>query len=133
VVRLAIVVAMSVFWFAFANHCELAAMLAPKPSQTHNCCKQQQTADTAPLKGDQQNRAECCKGFHPAVLSIGQEPASPNVFPTPLCNLVTVIVFPDALHTADIAEVDTGPPFASSFAEVVLQRSLLAHAPPSLI
>ena len=29
-------------------------------------------------------------------------------------------------------ELDTGPPFADSFAESVLQRSILAHAPPSL-
>ena len=27
-------------------------------------------------------------------------------------------------------ELDTGPPFARSFAESVLQRSILAHAPP---
>ena len=27
-------------------------------------------------------------------------------------------------------ELDTGPPFAGSFAESVLQRSVLAHAPP---
>jgi len=27
-------------------------------------------------------------------------------------------------------ELDTGPPFAGSFAESVLQRSILAHAPP---
>ena len=29
-------------------------------------------------------------------------------------------------------ELDTGPPFADWFAESVLQRSILAHAPPSL-
>ena len=29
-------------------------------------------------------------------------------------------------------ELDTGPPGAGSFAETVLQRSILAHAPPSL-
>src|SRR5437763_2018506 len=28
--------------------------------------------------------------------------------------------------------LDTGPPGAHSFAELILQRSLLAHAPPSL-
>ncbi len=30
-------------------------------------------------------------------------------------------------------ELDTGPPFAGSFAESVLQRSILAHAPPVLL
>jgi len=132
-VRFAIVVAMSVAWFALANHCQLAAMVAAKPSQTHSCCKQTQVRDTAPEENDQQNRVECCKGFHSAVQSIGQEAANANTFPTPHCDLSTTIVFPSALGTAEIAEVDTGPPFAASFAESVLQRSLLAHAPPSLI
>ena len=31
---------------------------------------------------------------------------------------------------APIAELNTGPPHAHSFAESVLQRSVLAHAPP---
>jgi hypothetical protein len=29
-----------------------------------------------------------------------------------------------------VLELDTGPPFANTFAESVLQRSILAHAPP---
>jgi hypothetical protein len=29
-------------------------------------------------------------------------------------------------------ELDTGPPFAKTFAESILQRSILAHAPPFL-
>jgi hypothetical protein len=29
--------------------------------------------------------------------------------------------------------LDTGPPAARSFAELILQRSLLAHAPPVLV
>ena len=35
-------------------------------------------------------------------------------------------------YQAAIAEIDTGPPRNDSFAESVLQRSILAHAPPSL-
>ena len=36
-------------------------------------------------------------------------------------------------YEAPIAEIDTGPPRSDSFAESVLQRSILAHAPPSLV
>jgi hypothetical protein len=31
------------------------------------------------------------------------------------------------------ATLDTGPPGATSFAELVLQRSILAHAPPIVV
>jgi len=34
--------------------------------------------------------------------------------------------------TLPSGEFDTGPPFAKTFAESILQRSILAHAPPSL-
>ena len=48
--------------------------------------------------------------------------------------IVAEIVFADdaQVHCAPL-ELDTGPPFADSFAESVLQRSILAHAPPSLL
>ncbi len=36
------------------------------------------------------------------------------------------------LRTQALLLLDTGPPGARSFAELTLQRSLLAHAPPSL-
>ena len=36
----------------------------------------------------------------------------------------------EAFSYSAIEELDTGPPFATSFAESVLQRSILAHAPP---
>jgi hypothetical protein len=39
----------------------------------------------------------------------------------------------DFEHAPAIAEIDTGPPRSDSFAESVLQRSILAHAPPSLV
>jgi hypothetical protein len=37
-----------------------------------------------------------------------------------------------SLRTAAPLLLDTGPPGARSFAELILQRSLLAHAPPIL-
>ena len=41
------------------------------------------------------------------------------------------VIFP-AVHLTAGVVLDTGPPGAPTFAELVLQRSVLAHAPPFL-
>lgn len=133
VVRLAIALAMSVSWFALTNHCELAAATTPKPTQAHSCCEKDKGADTAPVKDNQHSRIECCKAGHPAIASVGKMAVSPDLFSAPPADPIVSIVFPDAPSAANILELDTGPPFADSFAEVVLQRSILAHAPPYLV
>jgi hypothetical protein len=46
--------------------------------------------------------------------------------------IVALISAADESRLTPIIEWDTGPPGAHSFAESVLQRSILAHAPPSL-
>ena len=46
---------------------------------------------------------------------------------------VGFIVCPEQLHWSQSFELDTGPPFSGSFAESVLQRSILAHAPPFVL
>ena len=37
---------------------------------------------------------------------------------------------PSAVAPQTASELDTGPPRSISFAELILQRSLLSHAPP---
>ena len=44
--------------------------------------------------------------------------------------VVALISAADQLRLTPVIEWDTGPPAANSFAESVLQRSILAHAPP---
>ena len=131
--RLAIALAMSLSWFALTNHCELAAATAWKPIQAHSCCEKDKGADKAPVKDNQHSRIECCKAGHPAIGSIGKKAVSPDTSSAPPADLIASVVFPDAPTSANILELGTGPPFASSFAEVVLQRSILAHAPPYLV
>jgi hypothetical protein len=47
--------------------------------------------------------------------------------------LLAALFSADDLQPASLPEeLDTGPPFYLSFAESVLQRSVLAHAPPVL-
>jgi len=42
------------------------------------------------------------------------------------------LIFPSVHFTAGVV-LDTGPPASATFAELVLQRSILAHAPPILV
>ena len=133
VVRLAIALVMSLSWFSLVNHCELAAATAPKPTQAHSCCENDKGAHKAPVKNNQHSSIACCKGGHPAIASIGETALSSDLSSAPPADLIASIVFRDVPLSADILELDTGPPFASSFAEVVLQRSILAHAPPYLV
>ncbi|MDP9291283.1 MAG: hypothetical protein M3O82_02840 [Verrucomicrobiota bacterium] len=119
-------------WLFVSNHCAIAGLGASGISSPtgHEHCP----GHSAPSqeKGDEDNA--CCKSLQPASV-------------TPAKNLVTYdtslftaqMYFCAVLFSADRAqldlrplELDTGPPFASSFAESVLQRSILAHAPPFL-
>jgi len=131
--RLATVVVMAISWFALVNHCELAAATEPKPAQTHNCCEKGNVGDKPPLKDDQDKSIECCKGGHPAISPIAKKPVNRDFSLTAHFYVIALAPFPNGSSATAVPELDTGPPFAGSFAEVVLQRSILAHAPPYLV
>ena len=131
--RLATVVVMAISWLALVNHCELGAAMAPKPAQTHNCCEKGNVGDNAPLKHDQHKSIECCKGGHPAISPIAKKPVNRDFSLTAHFYVIALVPFPNGSSATTVLELDTGPPFAGSFAEVVLQRSILAHAPPYLV
>jgi hypothetical protein len=131
--RFATVVVMAISWLALVNHCELGAATAPKPAQTHSCCDKDNAADKAPLKNDQHKSIECCKAGHPAISQIAKKPVNRDFSWTEHLHVIALLPFPDGSPATAVPELDTGPPFAGSFAEVVLQRSILAHAPPGLV
>jgi hypothetical protein len=120
-------------WLHAANHCVVAALLpdpaAVTPDQLHEGCP----GHPAPNE-EQKDRgcdgSSCCKSV-----------VAPLVSATAVCAYDTIgFVTRDYLsdsvfglgeqHLIEVEAVDTGPPGSSSFAESVLQRSILAHAPP---
>jgi hypothetical protein len=123
---------MSLSWFALVNHCELAAATPPKPVQPHSCCEPEKASSQAPGKDNDRGGIECCKAANPALAPMDKPAVSPGVSLVALTYPVASVAFPHAPAPTNILELDTGPPFVSSFAEVVLQRSILAHAPPFL-
>jgi hypothetical protein len=128
-------------WIAISNHCAFAAIAARgtgcQPVSSH---RQDADAATAcpfhskPAKQkERSSQVECCKVLRAVVPTISKSwvrsdgDSSDIYFPFQDCRLLAHFRDPPAPLL-----LDTGPPEVRSFAELTLQRSLLAHAPPSL-
>jgi len=121
-------------WFLAANHCVVACLAPPLNAETesHEHCGGSSETPADQERPNDCDTTNCCKSLSaPASLAkklVGDDKA----FYTLKDYVVSEIVFAGEQHDASISELDTGPPPAHCFAESVLQRSLLAHAPPSL-
>jgi hypothetical protein len=123
----AIVVVAICSWFAISNHCVFAALATndtasrqcpfhskptkqEKPSTGAQCCKILRAVSSVPVKGwarddTKLSDADAYRAEHAIAIAYSQTALVP-------------------------LSLDTGPPGGRSFAELILQRSLLAHAPP---
>ncbi|HEX8490541.1 MAG TPA: hypothetical protein VF626_05950 [Chthoniobacterales bacterium] len=121
-------------WFLAANHCAVASLTAPliEASTGHEHCG---GSSDVPADKEQPNDCDglnCCKSLSAPASFAKKLAGYDKAFYTLKDYVVSEIVFANELHDASISELDTGPPPAHCFAESVLQRSLLTHAPPSL-
>lgn len=120
-------------WLFASNHCAIADMM-PKPEQAEaSHCHPSPDAPPQEEKERECDGSKCCKSLSAPSLAFAKSVASYDA------TLFVAISFPafaqqplGCEREAAIAEIDTGPPRTASFAESVLQRSILAHAPPSL-
>jgi hypothetical protein len=120
-------------WFFAANHCVVACLAAPLAApEAHQHCG---GSSSEPADKEQPNDCDtnnCCKSLSAPASFAKKLVGYDKAFYTLKDYVVSEIVFVDEQHDASILELDTGPPPAHCFAESVLQRSLLAHAPPFL-
>jgi hypothetical protein len=123
-------VAIAIFsWIAISNHCAFAAM-ATKDASVQAACPFHSKPEK---QKEQSSQVQCCKILRAVAPTIAKSwTRSDSVFsdidfPFEDCRLFAH--FRDALAPLLL---DTGPPGAHSFAELILQRSLLAHAPPTV-
>jgi hypothetical protein len=127
--RGAIVLVAICSWFAISNHCAFAA-LATKTDSVQTRCP----FHSKPAKQEKQsNGAQCCKILRAIA------PVVTKSWNRDHANFSGVDLCPEERKGAQHLRIalvpsflDTGPPDAHSFAELILQRSLLAHAPPIL-
>jgi len=127
-VRGAIVVVAICSWFAISNHCAFAALATKTDSAQAGC-----PFHSKP-KEKQSTGAQCCKILRAIV------PVAVKDWNRDHANFSSVDFCPE--KRAEVKRLrsalapsflNTGPPDAHSFAELILQRSLLAHAPPFLV
>ena len=130
--RLPIVAIGAVAWLAISNHCLIAtiegAARMPMPK-----CHGTSPANQSPANHDQKGGVVCCKVLRATLVKLSSNLVGADTFSFAAHDyIVALISAADESRLTPVIEWDTGPPGADSFAESVLQRSLLAHAPPSL-
>ena len=122
-------------WLLASNHCALAG-LAPsqqKAVATSHC----HGSSEAPAPSDKERECDgskCCNSLAAPSLAFAKAVVTYDAslfVPEDFLAFEQRALGPE--HGAPIAEIDTGPPRSDSFAESVLQRSILAHAPPSSV
>jgi hypothetical protein len=124
-VRSAIVVVAICSWFAISNHCVFAS-LATNDTASHECPFHSKPKEKPPAG------AQCCKILR-AVASVpakGWARDDTNLSDADAYRRERALTIAYSQTTVVPLSLDTGPPGARSFAELILQRSLFAHAPP---
>jgi hypothetical protein len=114
-------------WFAISNHCAFAAV-ATKSDSAQTACP----FHSKPAKQKQEpSQLQCCKILRAVVLAQTKSWARDDAKFSDVCLRVEEFAHLALSHSAQASlPLGTGPPSARSFAELILQRSLLAHAPP---
>jgi len=117
-------------WFAISNHCAFAALATKTDSVQAGC-----PFHSKPAKQEKQSAgAQCCKILR-AVASVATKSWTRDDAKFSEADRYYEerrLITEHSQTTLVPLFLDTGPPCADSFAELILQRSLLAHAPPSL-
>jgi hypothetical protein len=117
-------------WIAISNHCSLGAFAsAAKPQMIPGECP----FHSKPAKSKEQPAGmQCCKILRAVVAKLANNWARDDgKFSDVDLRIEKSALTAHLLTTPPPLLLDTGPPSIGTFAELILQRSLLAHAPPS--
>lgn len=120
-------------WLLVSQHCLIGGMPPLSADPSHACCQQDEAAKSRPETSDPADtNRECCR------LSAVTVPVSSAAPVAQLHDLWLAWVEAPAARlvegaTPAVQPSSPGPPGAGSFAELVLNRSLLAHAPPFFV
>lgn len=117
-------------WLVVTNHCALGFMqaaLSAKTEHAHCHAGAGDNGQKAPAEGMQ----ECCRVIKASLASETEFHFETAQLQLHAFIILDVLCAPDR-DSAPAFIHDHGPPGVVSFAEAVLQRSLLSHAPPAL-
>src|SRR5262249_8764455 len=115
-------------WIALSNHCAFAAVASEIDKAQTECPFHSKPAK----QKDQSSQVQCCKILRAVVFAKTKDWARDDA---KFCDTNFLVQTGGSFFVYSSRAVaplllDTGPPGAFSFAELILQRSLLAHAPP---
>ena len=129
-VQCATVAIMIFSWLAISNHCVFGA-IADRDRETESVCPfhSEPVKPQPPPSGTQ-----CCKILRAVVPVVTKSWARDDTKTSSVDLRVDEFALVAHLHTTlEPLFLDTGPPKALTFAELILHRSLLAHAPPARV
>jgi hypothetical protein len=113
-------------WLLLSNHCALALSRAAVDSKTGGC-----PMHSAPANEKPSANIPCCKELRAVAAHVAKSVAGPARQLAGTQDYVAAILMAPPRVTLQMVLRNTGPPRALSFAESVLQRCVLVHAPPS--
>src|SRR5207244_3289591 len=118
-------------WIAVSNHCAFAAV----GSEMHKAQTECPFHSKPAKQKEQSSQVQCCKILRAVILAQSTACERDDAkFSDANFPVETGAFVVRSLRTVAPLLLDTGPPLhAFSFAELILQQSLLAHAPPVLV
>jgi len=129
-VQWAIVLCVIFSWIAISNHCAFGAVTAQAEASPAAC-----PFHSKPAKQKEQPiQVQCCKILRAVVSTAAKSWAARDhtSFSDVDLYFEKLTLIATSRNASLSLLLDTGPPGARSFAELILQRSILAHAPPFL-
>jgi hypothetical protein len=130
ITRIAIVAVSIVTWFSISNHCALGALIAARSQSA--AAQMPCHGNQSPPANDGDEEMPCCKILRATITAQAKILQGPSMDFLLIQHWIPAepISAENRQVRCESCELDTGPP-AASFAESVLQQSILAHAPPS--
>ena len=116
-------------WLAISNHCAFGAVATKSEPSQSECPFHSKPAK----QKEQSTQVQCCKILRAVVSTAAKSWMRDHTGFSDIDlyfeKLALIVTSRNALLPLLL---DTGPPGVRSFAELILQRSILAHAPPFL-
>jgi hypothetical protein len=114
-------------WLVVTNHCALGQIQGASAAHAH--CHAAKGDQGKKTPGD--GMRECCRAIKASLTGTSSVGFEVSQFRLQAYSFHQAIAAP-VLNPRRGILLDHGPPRAVSFAEIVLQQSLLSHAPPAL-
>lgn len=112
-------------WVFASNHCAIASLAAA--ADQHACCHQ---GGSAPQP---ETVMECCQSLGAPLPAVAAAPVTHLFALLPAWTEPEGLAVPAREVPVPVEVLPHGPPGVVPFAELVLNRSLLAHAPPVVV